>query len=194
MIAKIANRLAHARQRFERNQSGLAAVEFALLVPLMFAMYVGTVEFSQAITVDRRVTQVASATADLVARTKSTTQSELDSIMDIIDEIVKPYDPSLLEMTLANVIADINDASNTTVCWSYQHNGGANASAVKDAAYALPEGVVEKGDSVIVAEVRYNYQPLIFNHFIENAIELTETFYLKPRLSSAIEYNGEKCF
>ena len=39
-----------------------------MIVPIMSAMFIGAVEVSQAITVDRRVTQVASSTADLVAR------------------------------------------------------------------------------------------------------------------------------
>ena len=52
-------------RRIARNNSGVAAVEFAMIVPIMFLLFVGSVEFSQAITVDRRVTQVASSTADL---------------------------------------------------------------------------------------------------------------------------------
>ena len=39
-----------------------------MIVPIMGVMFIGAVELSQAITVDRRVTQVASSTADLVAR------------------------------------------------------------------------------------------------------------------------------
>ena len=42
-------------------------VEFAFIVPIMAVMFIGAVELSQAIIVDRRVTQIASSTADLVA-------------------------------------------------------------------------------------------------------------------------------
>jgi Flp pilus assembly protein TadG len=181
------------RSRFANDSSGAAAVEFAMLLPIMFMLFYGTIEFSQALTVDRRVTQIASATADLVARTKETTTGEIDQIMLIVDELMKPYDPTLLRISLMNVVADINDASQTTVCWVYEHNGGANASATQGAAYALPAGVVEKGDSVVVAEVAYNYDPPLFGFIIENTIQMTETFYLKPRLSATIDYNGNKC-
>ena len=40
---------------------GVSAVEFALILPVMITMYIGAVEFSHALTVDRRVTAVASA-------------------------------------------------------------------------------------------------------------------------------------
>ena len=181
------------RSRFAKDDEGIAAVEFAMLLPVMFLLFYGTIEFSQALTVDRRVTQIASATADLVARTKETDSTEIDQIMLIADELMKPYDPALLRVTLMNVVSDINDETNTTVCWAYNHNGGANASAVPGANYPLPTGVVEKGDSVVVAEVTYNYNPPLFGFIITNAINMNETFYLKPRLSATIDYGGLKC-
>ena len=54
--------------RWRADASGMAAVEFAFIVPIMGVMFIGAVELSQAIIVDRRVTQIASSTADLVAR------------------------------------------------------------------------------------------------------------------------------
>src|SRR5918992_3050996 len=80
-------------QRLRCNADGVAAVEFAMIAPIMFFLFVGSVEFSQAITVDRRVTQVASSTADLIAREKSTTTADLAGVMQIIDHLVRPYDP-----------------------------------------------------------------------------------------------------
>ena len=56
----------------------MAAIEFALIVPIMAVMFIGAVELSQAITVDRRVTQVASSTADLVARADTTDLADRD--------------------------------------------------------------------------------------------------------------------
>jgi hypothetical protein len=61
---------------------------------------------------------------------------------------------------------------------------------------------VERGKSVVVAEVTYDYavsggeadfQPRIFSYFLESVFPLQEKFYLKPRLSSYVEYDGIKC-
>lgn len=171
---------------------GVAAVEFGLILPIMFMLLVGTVEFSLALTVDRRVSQVANSTADLIAQKKTISTSEVAGIMQIIEHLVRPYDPSRLRVTVLNVIANISDASDTTVCWSYEHNGGAGTYSA-GADYSLPEDIVEAGDSVIVAEVVYDYQPLIFSHFIKSAFTLSDTLYLKPRLSSYVQYNGNTC-
>ena len=179
--------------RFAGDRSGVAAIEFAMVAPIVLFLFLGTLEMSQAITVDRRVTQVASSTADLVARTKQTTTSEMDGIMDLIDETMKPYDPNLMKVTLVNVAANPDDASDTRVCWVYNHNGGASTSATAGAAYTLPTGLVEAGDSVVIAEVQYDYQPLITNYFIKSTLALTEKFFLKPRLSTMVEFDGTIC-
>lgn len=180
------------RVGFWRNLEGVAAIEFAMIVPLMFLLFVGAVEFSQAITVDRRVTQIASSTADLVARTKSISTSEVTSIFNISDELMKPYETAPLKITILNVIASPSDATVTTICWFQNYQGGA-ASYTKGQTYKLPDGVVQAGESVVVSEVRYAYTPPLFHYFIKGTTNLSETFYLKPRLSASIEKDGVKC-
>ena len=177
---------------FGQDARGVAAIEFAMIVPLMLLMFIGAVEFSQAITVDRRVSQVASATADLVARSKTLSTTDMSGIMQVVEQLVKPYDHTLLKLTVMNVAASPTDATDTKVCWAHPHNGGVGSYSKNDP-YTLPTGVVEAGDSVIVTEVNYAYEPLIFNHFITSTKNLEEKFYLKPRLSSYVEFDGNDC-
>ena len=53
--------------------------------------------------------------------------------------------------------------------------------------------VAQSGESVIVTEVKYAYEPLIFDIYITSTKNLEEKFYLKPRLSSYVEYDGNDC-
>lgn len=185
--------LSSAFLRLMSDSRGLAAIEFAFIVPIMLLLLVGTVELSQALTVDRRVNRIASSTADLVSRNKAISTEEVAGIMEIVAHLMRPYDPSPLRITLLNVMADVDDEGDATVCWSYEHNGG-SASYADGASYPLPDDLIDPGSSVIVAEVTYDYQPLIFNTFINMAFSLKETLYLKPRMSSYVEYNGTPCF
>jgi len=175
-----------------RDRQGVAAVEFALIVPILFMLFAGTIEFSQALTVERRVSQVANATADLVAQTKSITTGEVAGIMEIVGHLMRPYDPQRLRVTILNVIANISRPNDTRVCWSFEYNGG-TATYTDGEPYPLPDDVVEPGGSVIVTEVEYDYVPMIFSYFIKSAFSLKETHYLKPRLSSYVQYNGMTC-
>ncbi len=178
--------------KLARNIEGMAAIEFAMVAPMIVFLFIGTIEFSQALTVDRRVQQVASSTADLIAREKSLTTADLEGIMQITDHLVAPYDALPLRVTVLNVYSAINNAADTKVCWSYNHNGGVHSYAANEK-YAMPDGILGKGASAIVAEVTYDYEPLIFRMFIQSTFKMEEVFYLKPRLSNSVEFNSQKC-
>ena len=51
---------------------GIAATEFAVIVPIMLVMFFGTVEFSSGVAVDRKVTLVARTLSDLTSQSAST--------------------------------------------------------------------------------------------------------------------------
>ncbi len=179
---------------------GVAAIEFGYLVPVMFAMFAGIAEFSQLITLDRRVSHVASATADIVARQKTVDVTQLSGYTDIVSHLLSPYDDTLLKMTILNVygVSDADDddiPKETKVCWSYnrQVNGSDKGTKTytKGEVYPLPTGLVEEGTSVVVVEVEYDYQPVLFKYFIKTAKTLTEKFYLKPRRSASVKLNSQ---
>ena len=61
-------------RRLLRDKRGVSAVEFAMLLPLMVTLYLGGVEVSQAVAIDRKVTLVARSLGDLVAQATTVTQ------------------------------------------------------------------------------------------------------------------------
>ena len=201
-------------RRLVRRTDGIAAVEFAFLVPIMLCMFIGTVELSQAITIDRRVSNVASSTADLVARQRTITTSTLDGFMQIITQLMSPYSDTPLKLTVSNVYNTTAAPTVNKVCWFYHRSGSAaNSGLTKGGNYtsstggALPTGILDAagGSSVVVVEVSYLYQPVMIfgsthreirgaqvSSFIGAAgITMRETFYLKPRLSSSIQFNSD---
>ena len=61
----------------------MAAVEFSLILPIMVVLWIGGVEVTSALSVDRRLNNLASSIGDLVARSKDITHDEVDAIFDI---------------------------------------------------------------------------------------------------------------
>ena len=166
---------------------GVSAVEFALILPIMVTMYIGAVEFSSALTVDRRVSSVASAAADLAAQSEQVTSNSVQDIFTAATSIMLPYSATSISIVLTSVVADANN--DTTVDWSCAQNGSPKSDG---AAYTLPTGLTQPFSSVIVAEVAYSYTPPI-GQFLTGGVNMSETFYLRPRRSLTVEMQGGGC-
>jgi Flp pilus assembly protein TadG len=197
-------------RRCRSDKRGVAAVEFAFILPIMFFMFVGAVELSQAITVDRRVTQVASSTADLVARKEtSMSKTEITDILRIGGFIMTPYNQSPLQVVVRNVTSSSTNATVTKQSWQCTFSAaGTNPTPTctcMNSTYALPAGLVSTNDSVVVAEVTYTYTPLIFDYFLTRTLPsgaggpgtytLSERIFMKPRGQAAmlLQDNGQPC-
>ncbi|MEZ5817490.1 MAG: TadE/TadG family type IV pilus assembly protein [Hyphomicrobiaceae bacterium] len=195
---RAASRFSASLRLLRTDTRGVAAVEFAMILPIMFFLFVGAIEFSQALTVDRRVTQSASSTADLIARAPSQglTTTQVDNELAIVGQLIRPYDQTALTVRIASVKANAvpgnPGAVNYVVDWS-RDNHGATPYARNSAYTDIPAGLLVAGESVIVAEATYNYTPLIFHYFIKTAFNLQEKFYLKPRNASCVHLQPINC-
>jgi Flp pilus assembly protein TadG len=171
-------------RRLHTDVKGLAALEFAFIAPILVMGLLGTLEISQAVTLDRRVTNVAAATADLVGQVDEITTSELDDIMQIVKSLVNPYDTTPLKVSLTSVGA--NTSGSVTVDWGYGFQGGTARSA--GSSYTLPPNLISPNTHIIIAEVEYAYTPLI-PYFLSGTLMLTDKIHISPRMGNVNKTN-----
>ncbi len=170
------------------DQRGVSAVEFAILVPVLALMYIGTVEIANLLTVVRRVETVASTAADLSAQVKQVSTTDLADIFAASTSILTPYPATPLRVVVSSVVADANN--NGKVAWSCASKGGARAIG---SSYALPSGTTVANSSVIVAEISYAFTPLLDlkKVFSPGALNLQRTYYERPRRSLTVSISGQ---
>lgn len=183
----------HTVRTFVRRETGVAAVEFALVVPLMLSVYLGCTEAAALLTADRKVQSVAGAIGDLVARSSKTiAQDQLKDYFLAATSIMDPYDVSGLVQTITavSVAAD----GHATVQWSARYKDGTFFATVpeypKDSAYDLPEEMkaIATGQTVIAAETEYSYRPLLGIVF-KDALDLNRSALFMPRFGGTITLN-----
>jgi Flp pilus assembly protein TadG len=181
----------------------VAAVEFALIAPLLLALYFLTVEFSQAIDTNKKVGRIASMTADLITQQNgSTTQADVDAILKIGEAILQPYNRTLptITATAIQVIQATEDAPpQAVVKWSRELDGNdAKEGPDKpgDEVKNLPANLTVKDSFLIRVEAHLSYQPIIV-WAAENkaslglaaafsSLNMDEVYYLRPRMSQKI--------
>lgn len=190
-LRPIARRLAAQIKRLRRDRSAAAAVEFALILPFLITLYMGTIEISDLIAVDRRVNVVAGTVGDLVARTDTKiTTAELSSYFDAAQGIITPYARTPLKQVVTMV--EVSATGVTKVKWSVANNGG--TAKTVNATYPLPTAMIDisKSNWVIVSDAAYSYKPLL-GWVVSSAINLHRESYYLPRYGTCIGYNSTTC-
>lgn len=179
-LASIGKFLKRRYRRLARDERGVSAVEFAMLLPLMITLYLGGVEVSQGISIDRKVTLTARTVADLVSQYSTINNAGMTNILNASSAVIAPYQAGKLQTTVTLVKIDAN--SKATVEWSDTLNGTAKS---KGASVTLPSALVVPNTWLIWSEVQYAYTPTI-GYVLTGTMTLSDQFYMRPRISDSI--------
>jgi Flp pilus assembly protein TadG len=173
-------------RRFFRANSGVSAVEFALIAPLMILLFFGLGELGQGLMAQRRTSHIASTIGDLSAQATTLHQSDITDIFSVANIMMAPLPTSTLKMRITSVTAG-NDANKTPkVDWS---KGQGLSDLGTGTTVTVPVGLLTaSGDSVIMAESTYTYASPV-GVVLPHGLNFSETFYFRPRKSTNVTYS-----
>ncbi len=177
-------------RRFLKRQDGLAAVEFAIVAPVLATMLVGTIELCNALECHQKVTMVASTAADLVAQASKVSSSDLQDIFSAATAVIYPFQQGNIAIVVSSVLSD--GTGNGTVAWSVANAAG--TSLPTNQAVTLAQPIMSTCDanganctacakgacSVIFTQVSYSYTSPLGKYFV-GAVPMTDFFYERPR-------------
>lgn len=195
--------------RLKKDNRGVAAVEFALILPLMLLLYIGTAEMTHGLMANRKMVLVTRALSDLVAQeddqTSGVSDATLNGIFAAAGAIMSPFSTSTLRMTVSSIefVSDGATPPNYTArtVWSVRRNSSPYrpcqnmvkvTNTTKPTPTTMPEGIYQDG-TVIVADVSYNYTPSFGGQFLawsdtQSSIPMNHTTYMRPRTQTEIKY------
>ncbi len=177
-IRRILNALPHPLRRFAAGERGMAAVEFALVLPIVLLIMLGAFEVPRYVMIVQKIARTSSGVADLVAQADEPLQkNQLTDIFNAGRIMMQPYDV----VTNGKIyVSSINNPTGTVEMTWRQDNFGKNPGASKMPA-SLPVALKPVvGDEVLVSEVYFRYQPL-FSGLIYNGSDLYMVAYTRPR-------------
>jgi Flp pilus assembly protein TadG len=182
-------RLRARLRRFLRARKGLAALEFAIIAPMMIFLLFGSVDLIDVLGANKRVQNAAASLADVIARDNSVSLTEINELWSALDVLMFPDRAAGMDVRITSV--SIESASVARVVWS-RANGGGMSARVKGSIIELPEQMMQPGTSIIVAETAYPYTvPLGFLY--PGSRTLRHTAYRRSRLVDPIPCTWSGC-
>jgi Flp pilus assembly protein TadG len=163
-----------------RDQRGVAAVEFALIVPIAVLLLTGGVDYSDAISIQRKITLADRTVTDLVTQYTTINTTTLALNLSAAASIVAPYASSNLAMTVSQVVTD--SAGHGTVAWSQSFNGTKRAIG---SSVTLPVTIAQPNMAFILGETQYSDTP-IFGSQLTGTMVLHDANVMSPRLVTSI--------
>jgi len=176
---------------------GLAATEFAFIVPLMLVMFFGTVEFSSGVAADRKVSLMARTLADLTSQNTSVTDTQLQNFFNASNAIMWPYvaspppTPNPVNSTISELYIDPATGV-ARVQWS---QGSAPRTVGSPA--PLPASLIGTDPTtkailpnqyLLFSEVNFQYVPTIGYVMAKGGVSLSDVAYTRPRQSTCVFY------
>jgi Flp pilus assembly protein TadG len=165
-----------------RNRDGVVAVEFALILPTLIVLFIGTFEASNLIRVKMKFDATAPAIASLVAvQNPSKTGTLTSDFCTGAAYMLSPYTTSGLNVVVSSVT---NHNGTSSVDWTASCNNLSNPqSATVLATGLLPNA----GDSVIVVQTTYTYNAPI-HMILGSSYTFQNDGFSRPRSNSQLQY------
>ena len=175
--------------RATRDRQGVAAVEFALIAPLLILLFFGMTELSAAIIAGRHTNHASSAMGDLVAQCSNINDSDLSNVFSASTDIMSPLVTTTMNQRVTSVVATDSNGD-TQVQWSQPTNqSGFTTAYLPGSNVTIPANlVINKGDTVIMSEVSYVFTFPV--NVLNGLVNFDKVYYSTPRKSSEVVYTG----
>jgi len=177
-----------------KDERGVAAIEFALLLPVLVGLFIGSLEVTFKIWSTQKAEKLSVTLADVIAQSQEVTTNDLQALISSVDKIMEPFpfgnDGTVIISSVYVPQAEEGaDPLPPVVNWQrkFPQSGGLDAISKIGAAGAtatLPTGfTLTERDNVIVAEVFYRYTPIAPGVLFDVDIVYRRAFF-KPRLGA----------
>jgi Flp pilus assembly protein TadG len=171
-------------RRLVHDERGVSAIEFALLLPFMLTLYLGGVQLSQGIDIDRKVTLAARTVADLTSQSANINSAGAMTVLDAATQVMSPYADSAANASKLMVrvsVIKIDAQLKATIEWSKAKNG----SSLTSDGLTVPPALLVANTYLVLGEAKYAYTPPI-GHVLTGTLNLDDKIFMRPRLSSTV--------
>jgi Flp pilus assembly protein TadG len=175
-----------ARSALARGTAGNVAVEFALAVPVLLFLMLGSAEMGRFVILHQKLDRVATTVSDLVSRAETISESQVTDIFTAVDQVAEPFDFAGLGVVIVSSITN-TDGTGPIIAWQRSGGGAYSATSALGGEGATPvlpsDFLVREGETAIISEVYFSFTPFLSSMIVEPQV-IYRTARNRPRLGT----------
>lgn len=178
--------LMQTARRLRGNRDGVGAVEFALIAPVLIILYMGSLEISVAMSVNKKLARASSTVADLITQEESVDKAYLTSMVNVVESVMTPFRSEGVRVKVTGIA--INGAGNATASWSWQDNGSRPYSV--GSTQTLPADLAIPNTFLVRTEVEFDHKLLLVLPGVSGVdirtLKMAKTYHLRQRMGNSV--------
>jgi Flp pilus assembly protein TadG len=179
-------RLKSTCRRFAAAKQGVAAVEFAMILPVLVVVLLATFDGGRAIAAYMKMRAATYALASITNQYATIASVDMTSILGATSVVMAPYTSGAPAVVISQI--KIDSTPTAKIEWSATQGGAARAAG---SAISPPSAMVVKNSYLILAEVSYKYTPLFGFFGSSSGITFSDNLYVTPRSVSCVVYTPQ---
>lgn len=178
--------LKRSLKKLRGDQNGVGAVEFALIAPVLIILYIGSLEISVAMSVNKKLARASSTVADLIAQADSVDKTYLSSMVNVVESVMTPFHSDGVTVKITGI--SINGSGQAKAAWSWQDDGSRPYVANTD--QVLPTDLAIPDTFLVRTELEFDHQLLLILPGLSDVdirtLSMKKTYHLRQRLGGTI--------
>lgn len=168
------------------DRSGVGAVEFALIAPVLIVLYMGSLEISVAMSVNKKLARAASTIADLVTQDSSVDKAFLNSMVNVAESVMTPFPSDGMKVKITGIAIDSTGVGKAS--WSWQEDG--TRPYTNNSTQALPDELAIPDTFLVRTEVEFDHKLLLFVPDLPKidvrTLQMKKIYHLRQRIGDNV--------
>ena len=176
-------------QLLRSDRKGVGAIEFAFIAPVLIILYIGALEVSVAMSVNKKLARASSTVADLVTQAETINKAGLVDMVAVARSVMAPYNSEGLGVRVSAI--KIGPDKVARIDWSWEANEGTGTQPyIEDSVTDIPDNLLIENTSLLRSELTFEHDMITsfpITGQTMTSIDMGKTYHLRARLGDSVD-------
>ncbi|MBC7281738.1 MAG: pilus assembly protein [Hoeflea sp.] len=178
--------LKRTARKLRGDRAGVGAVEFALIAPVLIVLYMGSLEISVAMSVNKKLARASSTVADLVTQEEEVDKAMLRSMLNVAQSVMTPFRSDGMKVKITGISIDSAGVGKTA--WSWQEDD--TKAYTVGSTQALPKDLAVPDTFLVRTEIEFDHELLMVMPGIQDidikTLHMKKAYHLRQRVGDSV--------